>query len=299
MGRRYFGNNHNMSIGGRWSRTILILVIANVSVFLIQLIFATLSNYWTAVGSAGPLTIPLLNETPLHPWYYPAPNAFSKIFWLYPPDTIGNVWIWQLASYMFLHSMTDPWHLIFNMLVLWMFGNEVERAMGRRRFLWLYFTAGIFAGICCCIFTPDRPILGASGAIFAIEVAFAMYFPNSVIIFFFFPIRAKYLVMLFASFTVINCLLPKGGDVAHFAHLGGLLYGYLFVRYASSVSDLMRSWLQKQQYREVRDQKQLQLRVDKILEKVHKNGMGSLTRKERSFLKDASKIYKQKKEGVE
>lgn len=75
------------------------------------------------------------------------------------------------------------------MLVLWMFGSEVEKVLGQKKFLTLYFTAGIFAGICCCIFTPKVPILGASGAIFAIEVAFAMYFPNSMVIFYFFPIR--------------------------------------------------------------------------------------------------------------
>lgn len=272
----------------------MVLIIANVSVFLIQLIFATLSSY-IGTNEVDLFTNSDIGQLPLQPWYYPAPNIFSKLFWLYPPDALGKVWIWQLVTYMFLHSTTDPWHLIFNMLVLWMFGTEVEKTMGRRKFLTLYFTAGIFAGICCCIFTPNNPILGASGAIFAIEVAFAMYYPNNIVIFYFFPIRAKYLVMLFASFTVINCLLPKEGNVAHFAHLGGLLYGFLFVRYSNTVNEAIKAWARRRQYNEMEDVEHIQEKVDKILEKVHREGMTSLTRKERSFLNNASKIYKKKR----
>ncbi|MGR3317155.1 MAG: rhomboid family intramembrane serine protease [Candidatus Anammoxibacter sp.] len=294
MSRHHYRNDFNLSIGGKWTRTIMILIIANVSVFLIQLLFSTLSNYWST-NHVELLAISPLGETPLQPWYYPASNIFTKLFWLYPPDTIGKVWIWQMVTYTFLHSITDPWHLIFNMLVLWMFGSEVERALGTRKFLSLYFTAGIFAGICCCIFTPNNPILGASGAIFAIEVAFAMYYPNSIVIFYFFPIKAKYLIMLFASFTIINCLIPKGGHVAHFAHLGGLLYGFLFVRYSSSVNELITTWGRRRQFKEITEREDLQERVDSILVKVHREGMSNLTKKERSFLNNASKIYKQKR----
>ena len=290
-------NNFNLSIGSKWTRTIMILIIVNVSVFIIQLLFSTLSNYWST-NHTEIFTNALPGELPLHPWYYPATDIFTKLFWLYQPDTIGNGWLWQLASYMFLHSVTDPWHLIFNMLVLWMFGTAVEKAMGTRKFLGFYLSAGIFAGICCCIFTPQNPILGASGAIFAIEVAFAMYYPNSVVIFYFFPIKAKYLVMLFASFTIINCLLPKDGNIAHFAHLGGLLYGFLFVRYSSTVNNFIKTRADRNQFKKIEYQQNFQVKVDKILEKVHNKGMGSLTRKERAFLNSASKIYKQKEEGI-
>lgn len=276
----------------------MILIIANVTVFIIQMLFSTLNNYGQDTH------IDELNQAisqgglPLHPWYYPAPNIFSKLFWLYPPDAIGKFWIWQLVTYIFLHSLTDPWHLIFNMLVLWMFGSEVEKIMGTRRFVSLYFSAGIFAGICCCIFTPDSPILGASGAIFAIEVAFAMYFPNSILIFYFFPIKAKYLVMLFAAFTIINCIVPKSGNVAYFAHLGGLLYGFLYVKYSYRVNEFFRTWMIQRQNNEIEQKEHLQQRVDKILEKVHREGMASLTRKERAFLNNASKLYRQKEEGI-
>lgn len=283
-------------MGNRWTRTIMILILANIAFFIVQLLFSSLTNL--GMTNIEPTPPNELDVTPIQPWYYPAHDIFTKLFWLYPPDTFGNFWIWQLVTYMFLHSINDPWHLIFNMLVLWMFGTEVERAMGTRRFLSLYFTAGIFAGICSCIFTPHNPILGASGAIFAIEVAFAMYFPNSIVIFFFFPMKAKYLVMLFAGFTVLNCLIPKEGNVAYFAHLGGLIYGFLFVRYSSSINELFRLWLSRRQKRRLAENEYLQEGVDRILGKVHREGMASLTRKERAFLKYASKIYKKNRESI-
>ncbi len=271
----------------------MVLIIANVSVFMLQLLFSTLSSQWFPF-STNILTGEQTGYTPAQPWYYPASDKFTKLFWLYPPDALGHLWLWQLLTYMFLHSTTDPWHLIFNMLVLWMFGNEVERVLGTKRFLTLYFTAGIFAGICCCIFTPWTPIVGASGAIFAIEVAFAMYFPNSTVIFYVFPMKAKYLVMIFAGITIFNCVVPKSGNVAHFAHLGGLIYGFLFVRYSYRVAEYLKKWQIHQQGKEFMEEQELRAKVDEILDKVNREGLRNLTRRERNFLKSASKRYKKK-----
>ncbi len=273
----------------------MVLIIANVSVFMLQLLFSTVSSPW-APPSIGILPDGQPGFTSLQPWYYPASDKFTKLFWLYPPDTVGHLWIWQLFSYMFLHSATDPWHLIFNMLVLWMFGSEVERVLGARKFLTFYFTAGIFAGICGCIFTPSTPIVGASGAIFAIEVAFAMYFPNSTVIFYIFPMKAKYLVMIFAGLTVFNCLIPRPGNVAHFAHLGGLVYGFLFIRYSYRVGDYFKRWQVYQQEKELVNEQEMRARVDEILDKVNREGLHKLTRKERNYLKNASKRYKKNME---
>jgi len=231
----------------------------------------------------------------MQPWFYPASDKFTKLFWLYPSDAIGHLWLWQFFTYMFLHSTTDPWHLIFNMLALWMFGSEVEKTLGTRRFLALYFTAGIFAGICCCLFTPWNPIVGASGAIFAVEVAFAMYYPNSTVIFYFFPMKAKYLVMAFAGITIFNCVVPKSGNVAHFAHLGGIVYGFLFVRYSYRVVEYLKKWEVRQREKEMVKEQELRSKVDDILEKVNRHGLQNLTRKERNFLKSASRKYKKYK----
>ena len=117
----------------------MILIIANVSVFIVQLLFSSISSQW---GGAFP-------ETGLDGMAHQlnlGTDKFTTIFWLYQPYAIGKLWLWQFVTYMFLHSVSSPWHIIFNMLVLWMFGSEVERAMGTRKFLTMYFTAGIFCG---------------------------------------------------------------------------------------------------------------------------------------------------------
>lgn len=280
-----------INIGSKCTRTIMILIIINVSVFMLQLLFSTVSS------QLSPQLVITTNDVQdgsalLKHWYYPASDKFTKLFWLYPPDALGRVWLWQFFTYMFLHSTTDAWHLIFNMLVLWMFGSEVERVLGRRRFLTLYFTAGIFAGVCGCIFTPWSPMIGASGAIFAVEIAFALYFPNSTVIFYFFPIKAKYLAMLFTGITIFNCIISNSGNVAHFAHLGGIIYGFLFVRYSYSVFEYLGKRQIQHHEREIVKEKMLREKVDEILDKVNREGLKNLSWRERNFLKNASRKYK-------
>ena len=262
----------------------MILIIVNVSVFVVQLLFSTISSQWGG--------IPGTDIDGIVPQLALGPDQFTTMFWLYQPLAIGKLWLWQFATYMFLHSVSSPWHIIFNMLVLWMFGSQVERAMGTRKFLTMYFTAGIFAGIFCCLFTPNSPIIGASGAIFAVEVAFAMFFPNTTVIFYVFPIKAKYLVMIFAGITVISCIMPTSGGTAHFAHLGGLVYGFLFIRYEPKFSSFLLSWQNQQQEKECQKEEDIKEQVDALLDKVNQGGMKSLTRRERNFLRSASKRYR-------
>ncbi len=283
----YYKPGFGVTIGSKWTRVIMILIIVNVTVFIVQLLFSTISSQW-GVPTMGmsPETDGVVHHVKL------GPDRFTTLFWLYQPLAIGKLWLWQLVTYMFLHSVSDPWHIIFNMLVLWMFGSEVEKAMGTRRFLTMYFTAGIFAGIFGCLFTPNNPILGASGAIFAVEIAFAMFYPNATIIFFVFPIKAKYLVTIFAGITVFNCLMPTGGNVAHFAHLGGLLYGFLFIRYEPRFTNFIISWQNQQKENEYRKEEEVRKAVDALLDKVNRTGMKGLTRRERSYLKNASKRYR-------
>lgn len=283
----YYKPGFGVTIGSKWTRVIMILIIVNVTVFIIQLLFSTISSQW-GVPTMGmsPETDGVVHHVKL------GPDRFTTLFWLYQPLAIGKLWLWQFVTYMFLHSVSDPWHIIFNMLVLWMFGSEVEKAMGTRRFLTMYFTAGIFAGIFGCLFTPNNPILGASGAIFAVEIAFAMFYPNATIIFFVFPIKARYLVTIFAGITVFNCLVPTGGNVAHFAHLGGLLYGFLFIRYEPRFTNFIISRQNQQKENEYRKEEEVRKVVDALLDKVNRTGMKSLTRRERSYLKNASKRYR-------
>lgn len=268
-----------MSFGSKWTRVIKVLVIANIGVFILELLFFTINSRWvvTELGEGSKI------------W---TQDPFTRLFWFYPPDAIGNLWLWQFFSYTFLHSIYDPWHLIINMFALWMFGADVERVMGTKKFLTLYFTAGVFAAVLSAFITPHTAILGASGSIFAVEVAFAMFFPNVTIILFIFPIKARHLVMLFAGLTALNCLLPIGGGVAYYAHLGGLLYGFLFVKYEPKVLSLVSLWQARQRERELREGEEIRCKVDALLDKVNRVGLENLTEEEMEFLQKASKKYR-------
>ena len=140
----------------------------------------------------------------------------------------------QLVTYMFLHDPSSLFHLIFNMFALWMFGAAIENIMGSKRFLSLYLVSGIGAGIIHLIITyaglsNPVPVVGASGAIYGILFTYAYYFPNQpVYLYFFIPVKAKYLM---AGLIMIDLFsgLTGDGNVAHFAHLGGVLSGWLFL----------------------------------------------------------------------
>ena len=136
---------------------------------------------------------------------------------------IKSFLVWQVFTYMFLHQ--GVWHLLFNMLTLWMFGTQIERDMGTRRFLKYYFYCGIAAGVCVLIVNMlvddwTTPTIGASGAIFGVLVAFGVLYPNQTVLMnFLFPIKAKYMVMIYAAIELLVTFGPNTG-VSTVAHLG-------------------------------------------------------------------------------
>jgi membrane associated rhomboid family serine protease len=141
---------------------------------------------------------------------------------------------WQVLSYAFLHS--DMMHLFFNMLGLWMFGSELERLWGHKRYLH-FLLAGVLAAaaaqlIITFITGSPVPTVGASGALFALLLAFGMLFPNRTIMPLFppIPMKAKTFVLVFGGLELLLGLMGATG-VAHFAHLGGMLGGWLMIRY--------------------------------------------------------------------
>ena len=158
-------------------------------------------------------------------------------FALVPADVVGRFSIWQFVTYMFLH---DPWgfqHILFNMLMLWMFGADLERSWGTREFLKYYFLCGVGAGLCVVvanwIFAENlhTRTIGASGAIYGLLLAFGMLFPDRQILFsFLFPIKAKYFVMILGGIAFLSSLNASGSSVSHVAHLGGMLFGYGYLR---------------------------------------------------------------------
>jgi membrane associated rhomboid family serine protease len=158
---------------------------------------------------------------------------------LAPTAVFGRLWVWQLVTYLFLHG--GLFHLLFNMLALWMFGVELERLWGTRLFLKYYFVTGAGAAVTTVIvailpFDFARAVyysvtIGASGAIYGILLAYAMHYPDRPIyMYLLFPIRAKYFVIIIGGISLLSAMGDARGGVAHMAHLGGLVWGYLYLK---------------------------------------------------------------------
>ena len=143
--------------------------------------------------------------------------------------------VWQLLSYGFLHGNLN--HIFFNMFGLWMFGRDIERMMGARRFLIYYLTCVIGAGIVQLLVAGTQggiyPTIGASGGVFGILLAFAMAFPNRVIMLLFppIPMKAKYFVLMYGLLELYLGLSGRAPGVANFAHLGGMFFGFMLIQY--------------------------------------------------------------------
>src|SRR5437867_2588197 len=156
---------------------------------------------------------------------------------LVPREVLQHAGLWRLATYMFLHG--GVFHILFNMLALWMFGTELERAWGTQYFLKFYFVTGIGAGLLTVLFSLlpfpfarqfyAADVIGASGAIYGVLLAYGMYFPNRPIyMYFVFPIPAKIFVAIMGAIALLSSLGDAGG-VANATHLGGLVVGYAFL----------------------------------------------------------------------
>ena len=165
--------------------------------------------------------------------------AITLSFGLRPADVLGSMRICQPITYMFLHD--GLFHILFNMLALWMFGVELERMWGSRFFVKYYFVCGVGAAATTTVlsFLPGALgnqlyyslTIGASGAVYGILLAYALYFPNRPIyMYLVFPIPAKYFVMIMGAISLFASMSGGGGGIAHTTHLGGLAAGYLFLR---------------------------------------------------------------------
>jgi membrane associated rhomboid family serine protease len=155
-------------------------------------------------------------------------SAYIGYYFGLTPVNVVHGWIWQLVTYSILHA--GIMHLLGNMIGLWMFGSAIESAWGTRRFLELYWLGVVGAALTTVVLSyshllgdPTRPTIGASGGVFAILIAFGVLFP------FPFLLKAKYFVGILIVVT-LALAMSGGGQVAYVAHLGGLLFGYLYVR---------------------------------------------------------------------
>lgn len=195
-----------MSFGGMMTPGVKMLLILNLSFFALRFLAILLAN--------------------TDPFVY---------LGLRPIDVLHVFGVYQLLTYMFVHS-TGISHILFNMLALWMFGRDIERTWGTRRFLQYYFLCGIGAGV-CIVFgnviygTLDTRTIGASGAVYGILLAYGMLFPDATVLFsFLFPMKAKYFVMIIGAIAFYSSLGAAGSGVSHVAHLGGMVFGYFYIK---------------------------------------------------------------------
>lgn len=204
---------------------------------------------------------------------------------------------WTIVTYMFVHAGLT--HILFNMIALYFFGPRVEQRIGSERFFSLYMISGITGGLLSFIFAPAAPIVGASGAIFGVMLAYARFWPRDrIYIWGVLPIEARWLVI---GYTVLSLWWGFGGGAsgtAHFAHLGGFVGGFLCLLYmqrhqgakrfrkqATAVpaakDALVGDWRKVDRSRVHAINRE---EVDRILDKISKSGLASLTPQERLFL---------------
>lgn len=271
---------------GRWSATVILLIVL-AAAFVVQLLVGRYTDFpvlkWFALSLAG----------------------------------LTHGYVWQLLTYQFMHG---GWlHLLVNCWVIYVFGRELEEALGPARFLGLYFAGGVLGGLVQGVAGLlvggifAAPVVGASAGAFALLAAFASLYPDrllTLLLFFIIPVslRAKYLLLFLGIVTVLGLLLP-GGNIAHAAHLGGMLTGLLFARYAIGWD---WSWLHWPRFRPLRrtvklrpvarqiwqprkprvdddlpPEEFLSQEVDPILDKISAQGIQSLTERERRILEAA------------
>ena len=225
-------------------------------------------------------------------------DVLYRTFGLVPAYVFGKFYVWQPVTYMFLHGGT--WHILMNMFILWMFGSELERTWGSKEFLKFYFAAGIGAGIINFVFgvfnpaTNLTPIIGASGAIYGILVAYAMLFPERyVYIYFLIPVKVKYLVIFLVAIEFLSTYRADG--IAHFAHLGGALVGFLYLKFdwrwklkKWSPGEVIRRVKIAQSAKKLQEETRMMEEVDAVLDKINQVGYENLTRREKKILEKAS-----------
>lgn len=236
------------------------------------------------------------------------------------PSLVLRGQIWRLVTYSFCHDRYGVFHILFNMLALYYFGITLESMYGGREFLLFYLAAAVFSGVINVLLevylASDQGAIGASGSIMGVMMLYAIHYPRSLIRIFFISIEARWLVCLYVIFDLYPVLLSLSGDpmlmggIAHAAHLGGLLFGFLYWRYGLH---LERFWEgiargRRQMGRQARrlwgtypkiartgPPQEQDDDVDAILKKLHESGVDSLSANERRILEKESERLRKRR----
>ncbi len=251
-----------------WTEIVKFLILANVTIFAVQQIFG-LEGY------------------------------FAYTFGLVPYSFAHGA-VWQIFTYMFLHGGIG--HIFFNMLALWLFGSMLERVWGSREFVKYYLMTGLGGGLCYFLFNMGSqiPTVGASGAIYGLLVAYAVLFPENIIyVWFVIPLKAKWFALIFGGIEFVSSFNATSG-VAHLAHLGGMVIGYVYLKRHRLFSGMLDSgnWKERRERaakeREEREIEKIRKEVDDLLDKINRVGMEGLSKAEQKRLEKASKLLRDK-----
>ena len=231
-------------------------------------------------------------------------HLLFDLFGLVPQAIWSDFMIWQPLTYLFFHG--NIWHVLINMFVLWMFGSELENAWGRKNFLKYYFMTGIGAGIVTCLFNlqSNIPVVGASGAVYGILLAYGLSFPNrTVYLYGLIPIKSIWFVIAIGILAFFSSF-QQMTQISHLTHISGMAIGYIFLKRRWRLNDIWFKIRKKTlEYRiQIEDVKQskekvLEKNIDNILDKIQKVGFKGLSDQEQNNLYNASKTlskYKKK-----
>lgn len=279
--RDYYRNEPRRFFSGNWS-AVIVLILINVAIFVID---------------------QFTDRYDRHTHWLDAHMA------LYP-DLLSHPWdFWTLLTYGFAHDPGSIEHVGINMFVLWLFGMDVERLYGRERFIRLYLSLVVATGIAWLVIQAfshePAPVIGASGAIMGIMAVYVLNFPNrTFLLYFVVPVPAWVLGVIYVGMDIFGVVSRPNDHVAHAAHIAGVLFGLLYVRtgwcLASLVPKRLPRWAKiggpklrvRSEQDEPKTQREVQQRVDEILEKISREGESSLTPAERRELEELSRRFR-------
>jgi len=212
---------------------------------------------------------------------------------------------YQVFTYMFLHSTQSIWHLAINMFVLWMFGTEIEYTWRTKAFAQFYLIGGVAGALLTLIFQSSlmANVVGASGAVYAVMIAYWFMFPNRLLyIYFMFPVKVKWAIPGFMIITFI----ANDPTIAHMAHLGGAVWGVLYMksdwrvfRFGQKLKDLRHNQQSAKLEKRRQQAEDVMKRVDEILDKINEVGIENISKSDRKFLEDASSEMSNKRQNSE
>jgi membrane associated rhomboid family serine protease len=284
--RDYFRNDNRPSAEGFLASAFKWIIAANVVVYILQLVVPD--------------------------------NAVTELFDLSPVLVLHGQ-VWRLVTYAFCHEPGSPFHILFNMLFLYWFGATLERMYGTREFMLFYFVSAFISGLAflaLALVMHDRtPAIGASGAVMAVVMLYAIHFPRDEMYFLLFRVQIRFLVLFYIVVDLWPVLRAFSGQapsdgVAHAAHLGGLAFGFLYYHFHlhldrgwGSLKNLRAPRIRIKKppesirvydpYKEEDRGENLDVKVDAILAKIQAHGEASLTEQERETLIRASQRYKE------